>query len=240
MYTKQNDASSMSLPMRVFLQEHFPVISRELHGSDSAIPATVLERDAVYVPPGWDTWGKITVLREGFSVRDIAVAWTEYLDLERQVEDDPEDGALGLYEAVLADCKQSCCPHTSIQTEQFVDSIDPMPLIQRIEQRQWQVKETNNGSRHDDDDDLMFRDPGIESRPDPSRAANTDGASEGLTRASGVRPAGNRSSSQSPITSAPTNTSRSGANKDEYVHAFFQNLLTRSNSEKDANKKQGR
>jgi dynein light intermediate chain 1 len=35
----------------------------------------VVDRDRVLVPPGWDSWGKIRVLREGFDVEGISRAW---------------------------------------------------------------------------------------------------------------------------------------------------------------------
>ncbi|KIR42291.1 dynein light intermediate chain 1, cytosolic [Cryptococcus deuterogattii 99/473] len=38
--------------------------------------ANVLDRDAVMVPSGWDSWGKINVLREGFDPERVEKAWT--------------------------------------------------------------------------------------------------------------------------------------------------------------------
>ncbi|THX87081.1 hypothetical protein D6D05_02291 [Aureobasidium pullulans] len=35
----------------------------------------VVDRDRVLVPPGWDSWGKIRVLREGFDVEGVSRAW---------------------------------------------------------------------------------------------------------------------------------------------------------------------
>ncbi|KAG9707045.1 hypothetical protein KCU73_g17689, partial [Aureobasidium melanogenum] len=35
----------------------------------------VVDRDRVLVPSGWDSWGKIRVLREGFDVEGISRAW---------------------------------------------------------------------------------------------------------------------------------------------------------------------
>jgi dynein light intermediate chain 1 len=37
--------------------------------------ANVLDRDAVMVPAGWDSWGKITILREPFDPARVAKAW---------------------------------------------------------------------------------------------------------------------------------------------------------------------
>jgi dynein light intermediate chain 1 len=40
----------------------------------------VIDRDKVVVPPNWDSWGKIRVLREGFDVEAINKGWS--LDIE--------------------------------------------------------------------------------------------------------------------------------------------------------------
>lgn len=37
--------------------------------------ANVLDRDALRIPVGWDSWGKISVLREGFDPARIGKAW---------------------------------------------------------------------------------------------------------------------------------------------------------------------
>ncbi len=36
----------------------------------------VVDRDQVVVPPCWDSWGKIRVLREGFDVEAVSVGWS--------------------------------------------------------------------------------------------------------------------------------------------------------------------
>jgi dynein light intermediate chain 1 len=35
----------------------------------------VLDRDALRIPAGWDSWGKISVLREGFDPARVGRAW---------------------------------------------------------------------------------------------------------------------------------------------------------------------
>jgi dynein light intermediate chain 1 len=49
----------------------------------------VLDRDAVLVPSGWDSWGKINVLREGFDAARVGKAWEA--SLERAKEPDGLD-----------------------------------------------------------------------------------------------------------------------------------------------------
>ena len=40
----------------------------------------VIDRDRVLIPPNWDSWGKIRVLREGFDVEGISKGWS--IDIE--------------------------------------------------------------------------------------------------------------------------------------------------------------
>lgn len=44
----------------------------------------VIDRDKVLVPPNWDSWGKIRVLRDGFDVEAINKGWS--LDIEESYE----------------------------------------------------------------------------------------------------------------------------------------------------------
>ncbi len=47
----------------------------------------VIDRDKVLVPPNWDSWGKIRVLRDGFDVEAINNGWS----LDIQESNDPRD-----------------------------------------------------------------------------------------------------------------------------------------------------
>jgi dynein light intermediate chain 1 len=37
----------------------------------------VIDRDHILIPPNWDSWGKIRILREGFDVEGVSQAWSE-------------------------------------------------------------------------------------------------------------------------------------------------------------------
>ncbi|KAI9711573.1 MAG: hypothetical protein M1820_002138 [Bogoriella megaspora] len=52
----------------------------------------IIDRDKVLVPPNWDSWGKIRVLREGFDVENISSSWS----IEIQ---DPPESLRGQHEA---------------------------------------------------------------------------------------------------------------------------------------------
>ncbi|EIM87879.1 DLIC-domain-containing protein [Stereum hirsutum FP-91666 SS1] len=65
-----------------------------------------LDRDRIVVPAGWDSWGKIAVLREGFDAKGWGEAWER--DLESANEDenavgDDEVGARKMYSQLVPD-----------------------------------------------------------------------------------------------------------------------------------------
>lgn len=48
-----------------------------------------LDRDRIVVPAGWDSWGKIGVLRDGFDAKAWGEAWEN--DLDASAEDSPDE-----------------------------------------------------------------------------------------------------------------------------------------------------
>ncbi|KAH8886468.1 hypothetical protein GQ53DRAFT_658188 [Thozetella sp. PMI_491] len=88
------------------------------------LKANVIDRDTVAVPPNWDSWGKIRVLREGFDVERVSSGWSIDLDQpfppqhangdqngtageeeeeEEAEQADPEGSAVTLYESAVQD-----------------------------------------------------------------------------------------------------------------------------------------
>lgn len=70
-----------------------------------------MDRDRVFVPSGWDSWGKIRVLRDGFDVEGVCEGWS--VDLASKLNPDtlPESqagggGALEVYEDTIPDPKR--------------------------------------------------------------------------------------------------------------------------------------
>lgn len=45
----------------------------------------VIDRDRVLVPPNWDSWGKIRILREGFDVEGISEKWSVDIDIPQHM-----------------------------------------------------------------------------------------------------------------------------------------------------------
>ncbi|KAI1392040.1 dynein light intermediate chain-domain-containing protein [Hypoxylon trugodes] len=46
----------------------------------ASLKANVIDRDKILVPPNWDSWGKIRVLRDGFDVEQVSEGWSIDLD----------------------------------------------------------------------------------------------------------------------------------------------------------------
>ncbi|KAJ7724865.1 dynein light intermediate chain-domain-containing protein [Mycena metata] len=65
-----------------------------------------LDRDRIVVPAGWDSWGKITIMREEFDARAWGEAWERDLEAAEDVSGGagvPQDGARSLFSALVPD-----------------------------------------------------------------------------------------------------------------------------------------
>lgn len=86
----------------------------------------VIDRDKILVPPNWDSWGKIRVLREGFDVEGTSSGWsidiqapasaaangeTEANDTEPSSSISPEGAVLPTYESTIPD------PHAYLSSQ---------------------------------------------------------------------------------------------------------------------------
>jgi len=107
----------------------------------------VIDRDKVVVPPNWDSWGKIRVLREGFDVEAVNKGWS--LDIEESYEPSsnghingsaPEDveppravgGAVETYEEIIRDPSLDALSATTTETNGFkleVSSQEPQAFL---------------------------------------------------------------------------------------------------------------
>ena len=75
-----------------------------------SVKHNVVDRDQVLIPPNWDSWGKIRVLREGFDVEGTSTGWS--IDIQASafgapetsdVEPSPESAVLHTYESTIPD-----------------------------------------------------------------------------------------------------------------------------------------
>lgn len=87
-----------------------PAPSPAMAGSEAPAPVrnpfpfqhkpNALDRDRIVVPVGWDSWGKISVLRDGFDAKTWGEAWERDLDRD---EAETEPGAKKMYAALVPD-----------------------------------------------------------------------------------------------------------------------------------------
>ncbi|KAI6034590.1 dynein light intermediate chain-domain-containing protein [Pisolithus microcarpus] len=61
-----------------------------------------LDRDRIIVPAGWDSWGKIIVLREGFEAKSWGEAWDTDIET-REGENEEASGAKRIYRSLIPD-----------------------------------------------------------------------------------------------------------------------------------------
>jgi dynein light intermediate chain 1, cytosolic len=76
----------------------------------------VVDRDHVFVPSGWDSWGKIRVLRDGFDVEGVCEGWSvdiaSVLADKHPKQDEEQEikqsggGSLEVYEDTITDPKR--------------------------------------------------------------------------------------------------------------------------------------
>lgn len=74
---------------------------------------SVNDRDKVVVPPNWDSWGKIRVIREGFDLEGMSKGWS--IDIAEPLSSSTpngdaealeEGGCISIYEETVRDPKQ--------------------------------------------------------------------------------------------------------------------------------------
>jgi dynein light intermediate chain 1 len=65
--------------------------------------SNTLDRDRVVVPAGWDSWGKIAVLRDGFDAKAWGEAWEHDLSSESGVDGGSGVGARKQYATLVPD-----------------------------------------------------------------------------------------------------------------------------------------
>lgn len=88
-----------------------PAPSNTVHSALRSFPfsyrANVIDKTQLLVPSGWDTWGKIKILRQGFDCKGVVENW-EGVDIGRRqsaMYDDEavrEGGVVSAYEETLA------------------------------------------------------------------------------------------------------------------------------------------
>ena len=111
-----------------------------------ALKHNVIDRDKVLVPPNWDSWGKIRVLREGFDVEGTSSEWSIYIQrpepssvndskdtdgtdpttmISQPTNSSPEGAVLSNYESTITNPQSTKPNPQSAQTPQIEVSVKP-------------------------------------------------------------------------------------------------------------------
>ncbi|KAI1504864.1 dynein light intermediate chain-domain-containing protein [Biscogniauxia marginata] len=98
----------------------------------------VIDRDKIVVPPNWDSWGKIRVLRDGFDVESVSEGWS--IDIDQPFPMPKTNGVNGANQDVISDINETDEPEGSsvvMYEEQVQDSsLDALQLAR-------ETKDTN-------------------------------------------------------------------------------------------------
>lgn len=235
-YTNLLQKDTVSRPIRTIIKENLSSVYKELRQDNLDEPETML-RTEVFVPAGWDSWVKIKVLRDGFDPSEIAKRWDIDIAQKDTIED--AESVVSVYEGVLTELMKVRMEYEAPK-EEFVKSEDLDTILRRLEQKQHEVPDLNDETVVEEDQRDAHQ-PQIAQAHEPlMRSEDAMNVDEMDARLKSLKLRSTQTSSPTtPTSNTPGTAGKSGIEKDEYVHAFFQNLLTRSNTAKaeaEANK----
>lgn len=118
MYTTNFDPNNVRTLIHSSLSIH-SLLKREVARHN------VIERDKILVPPNWDSWGKIRILREGFELETVGDAWSV------EIQEPPEDlQALGQKISPDLERESAGSPESSSAVSMF-ETAFPDPTLDR-------------------------------------------------------------------------------------------------------------
>ncbi|GAM82709.1 hypothetical protein ANO11243_006930 [Dothideomycetidae sp. 11243] len=108
---------------------------------DAGLKHNVIDRDRVFVPPGWDSWGKIRVLREGFDIEGVSRAWgvdiDKAMDQEQHKNTDDEQtkqvSTESMYAQRISNPKRTNTAPPAIEVEYTSDQTFLAAQLERLE-----------------------------------------------------------------------------------------------------------
>lgn len=209
-YTAAREESDSTL-LHALIHTHFKEIVDDIYPRSTPPAATVVERDIVYVPAGWDSWNKISYFRDGYDPAGTAELWRRDLS---------EDGGslVNVYEEVIKDARPKLVV-ISDEAPQNVPFVSHQAFLQILE------KELKESSSQDLTQRQEIEDNTVDIRQTGTRNSGIDPDEiEERLKLLRIRP------DSQPTT--PSGLSKTGQPKDEYVQAFFQNLLDRNRESK--------
>ncbi|PSK42530.1 hypothetical protein B9Z65_4444 [Elsinoe australis] len=207
----------------------------------------VVDRESVVVPPGWDSWGKIRVLREGFDIEGFSRAWGVDLQDGGSTGMGEEDGGEAtsteaLYAARIPNPKVEDRSAPKIEVEHTPDQIfmaaqaerldafraeDEVTKKQKSQTRRTNAPDDNNGrpSMNEQIGPVQFNMGGIQYDADEALKRIKARTKQDTTQAQGT-PERTRTRESTPYT--PGSPPQFEAGKDipvENLEAYFASLM---------------
>lgn len=127
----------------------------------------VIDRDRILIPPNWDSWGKIHVLREGFDVEGISKGWsvdiqqpalavshseTEETEGERTPRNGDMKGVIPIYENTIKDPRREFLSNLKsrksgldvdvVKNQDFLAG--QLEIMERLKAEEERIQEKNN------------------------------------------------------------------------------------------------
>ncbi|KAG8625010.1 hypothetical protein KVT40_006761 [Elsinoe batatas] len=200
----------------------------------------VVDREKVVVPAGWDSWGKIRVLREGFDIEGVSRAWG--VDVEGSTNEQAGSTTEELWAARVSNPKVEDKEKPKIEVEHTPDQTflgaqmerlealraeDEMAKKQRSQTRRTNVPEDSNGRPSIDEQigPVQFNMGGIQYDADEALKRIKERTKQGSGQAQGT-PERTRTRESTPFT--PGSPPSFEAGKDipvENLEAYFASLM---------------
>ncbi|KAI0019977.1 dynein light intermediate chain-domain-containing protein [Xylariomycetidae sp. FL0641] len=122
-------APSMTSPLQTLVHASLGIHSLLKR---APLKPNTIDRDKIVVPPNWDSWGKIRVLRDGFDVETVSEGWS--IDIDQPFPAAKTNGQKTIDQDVIGDVDEPEDPEGSavaMYEEQVQDtSLDALQLAQ--------------------------------------------------------------------------------------------------------------
>ncbi|PNS17985.1 hypothetical protein CAC42_3944 [Sphaceloma murrayae] len=106
----------------------------EVQEEKGMVKHNVVDRERVVVPPGWDSWGKIRVLREGFDIEGVSRAWGADIQGPRgSIEGEQDTSVETLYAAKISNPRPENHSTPRIEVEHTPDQTFLATQLERLD-----------------------------------------------------------------------------------------------------------
>ena len=206
-YLAHRDGESARRLVKNFIQYFIPGVLDDLQENRVGLSDAVIDQEKVFIPFGWDSRTKIDYLRDNFDVAGASTGWLQDMQItEGAVR---EDSFVSRYEHTLNKRNPltylpvSSNRSTNVPVKSHHEYLKS--LKDRFERKGTDLTDDYGDNRPEEAESTIFS-------TNPSLNYQ-------------------RSADVMPMPASPSKMAKSVREKDEFVQAFFQNLLSRSREE---------